>query len=298
MNYQDILQDRLDKIRQVIDQYGEENFFISFSGGMDSTVCSELVDMALPHNRIPRVFADTGIELQMIRSFVREKHLTDDRIVIIKPTKNIRQMLEEEGYPFKSKYHSVILDIYQRKGMESVSVRTYTQAEPPRSGIRKHTEHLCPNILKEQFQPEYGLRVSAKCCDRLKKDPIKKWQKENGKKYAILGLMASEGGQRESVKCLAFERDKLTAFQPLAVLNKEWERWFIDNYNIDICRIYYPPYNFTRTGCKGCPFNLKIQDHLDTLEKYFPTERKQCEIIWKPVYDEYRRLGYRLRKET
>lgn len=25
-------------------------------------------------------------------------------------------------------------------------------------------------------------------------------------------------------------------------------------------------------------------------------ERKQCEIIWKPVYDEYRRLGYRLKK--
>ena len=39
----------------------------------------------------------------------------------------------------------------------------------------------------------------------------------------------------------------------------------------------------------------KYGEELDTLEKYFPNERKQCEIIWKPVYDEYRRIGYRLK---
>lgn len=54
-------------------------------------------------------------------------------------------------------------------------------------------------------------------------------------------------------------------------------------------------YNFTRTGCKGCPFALKLQNELDTLEKFFPAERKQCEALWKPVYEEYRKLGYRLR---
>lgn len=33
------------------------------------------------------------------------------------------------------------------------------------------------------------------------------------------------------------------------------------------------------------------------MENLLPDERKQCEIIWKPVYDEYRRIGYRLEKE-
>ena len=33
------------------------------------------------------------------------------------------------------------------------------------------------------------------------------------------------------------------------------------------------------------------------LEKFFPSERKQCEMIWKPVYDEYRRINYRLKGE-
>jgi hypothetical protein len=33
------------------------------------------------------------------------------------------------------------------------------------------------------------------------------------------------------------------------------------------------------------------------MERLLPAERKQCEYIWKPVYEEYRRLGYRLRKD-
>lgn len=72
--------------------------------------------------------------------------------------------------------------------------------------------------------------------------------------------------------------------------------WLINEYNIEICNIYNPPYNFTRTSCKGCPFARNLQKELDTLEKYFPAERKQCEYIWKPVYNEYRRIGYRLNK--
>ena len=78
-------------------------------------------------------------------------------------------------------------------------------------------------------------------------------------------------------------------------LTEEWEEWFIKEFNIKICDIYKPPYNFTRTGCKGCPFALKLQNELDTLEKFFPAERIQCEAIWKPVYEEYRRLRYRLK---
>ncbi len=33
------------------------------------------------------------------------------------------------------------------------------------------------------------------------------------------------------------------------------------------------------------------------MEDYLPAEKKQCEYLWKPVYDEYRRLNYRLDNE-
>lgn len=51
-----ILFDRINIIRDVVNKYGEENFYISFSGGKDSTVLHYLVDEALPSNKIPRVF--------------------------------------------------------------------------------------------------------------------------------------------------------------------------------------------------------------------------------------------------
>ena len=74
-------------------------------------------------------------------------------------------------------------------------------------------------------------------------------------------------------------------------------RKLIKKYDIKLPEVYYPPFNFDRTGCKGCPFNIQIQHELDIMDKLLPQERKQCEIIWKPVYDEYRRIGYRLKKD-
>lgn len=68
-----LLQDRLTKIKSTIEKYGEENFYLSFSGGKDSTVLSALIDMALPENKIPRVYANTGIEYRMILDFVERE---------------------------------------------------------------------------------------------------------------------------------------------------------------------------------------------------------------------------------
>ena len=87
-----ILMDRVQKIKQIINQYGEENFYLSFSGGKDSTVLSALVDLAIPDNKIPRVYADTGIELDIIKDFVFKLKEKDERIQIIKPSKNIKKL--------------------------------------------------------------------------------------------------------------------------------------------------------------------------------------------------------------
>lgn len=68
-----ILEDRLGVIRDTIKKYGEENFYLSFSGGKDSTVVHHLLDMAVPGNKIPRVFSNTGIEYNAIVEFERER---------------------------------------------------------------------------------------------------------------------------------------------------------------------------------------------------------------------------------
>lgn len=285
-----LLEDRLQKIRSVINKYGEENFYISFSGGKDSTVLSALIDLALPGNKVPRVYVNTGIELNMIRDFVYEMQKSDDRIVIVKPKIPIKQMLEKEGYPFKSKIHSHCVFLYQNDPSKNMW-KGYIGTRPEHWRTK-----TCPKILKYQFTDENALKISDMCCVRLKEEPLINWAKQNKKDIAIIGVMMDEGGRRTKSSCLRFDGKKLKRFQPLVPVTKEWENWVIAEYKIAISDIYKPPYNFERTGCKGCPFAIKIQHELDVLEKYFPNERKQCEAIWKPVYDEYRRIEYRLKK--
>lgn len=291
--------DRLQKIENTIKKYGEDKFTISFSGGKDSTVLSALVDLALPGNKIPRVYANTGIELNMVRDFVFELAKKDNRIQVIKPSVPIKPMLEKDGYPFKSKNHAHIVERYNRIGMCD-SIHSYLGEGS--WGPKKQ----CPKKLRYQFTEEFKerLNVSDLCCLKMKEEPLKEWGKEHNRPIAIVGVMRDEGGRRENAKCLVFSGkakkdingipDK---FQPMSVLTKAWEDWFIKEYDIKLCDIYYPPYNFHRTGCKGCPFALHLKEELATLEKYFPEERKQCDLIWGPVYDEYRRLGYRLPKK-
>lgn len=295
MDNEFILQDRIQKIQQIINKYGEENFYISFSGGKDSVVLHNLIDMAIPDNKIPRIYSNTGIELNMIVDFVKELQKTDDRIVILTPSQNIKETLEKYGYPFKSKMHSTYVKKYQKGGLSYKSVRAYLQLENTLRGTPMY--RTCPQKLKYQFSDEFNLKISDACCIELKEKPIQKYIKENNKKYGILGIMKEEGGRRFDAQCLSFKAGKFNNFQPLVAITKEWEDWYIETYNVKICDIYKEPYNFRRTGCKGCPFALDIQKELDILEKYFPAERKQCEYIWKPVYDEYRRINYRLKGE-
>ena len=317
-----ILQDRLGVIRDTIHKYGEENFYISFSGGKDSTVVHHLVDMALPNNKIPRVFSNTGIEFKAIVDFV--KSLNDPRLVIIHPKKKVRETLEKVGYPFKSKLYSQNYAVYRRnkdaihreiekietnpklkedyeyihnlpKGVKAVIKFIYNLREREREIGESTFIGTFPNILRYQW--DLDMNISDKCCLEFKEKPLEKWEKENKKPYKILGLMREEGGRRAFTNCVVFRGNRLHSFQPLAKVTKDWEEWFIDQYNIQLCELYYEPYNFERTGCVGCPYSIRIQEELETLERVLPSARRQAEYLWQPVYEEYRRIGYRLKRE-
>ena len=283
-----ILYDRINVIRDIIRKHGEDKFYISFSGGKDSTVLHYLIDEALPGNNIPRVYADTGIEYNDVKAYVKELQATDDRIEIIKPSVNIKQMLEKDGYPFKSKEHSNIVRVFQNSGM-GLTVNRYLSGD---------CRNPCPQVLRYQFSDKNTLKISDKCCHRMKKEPFNTWMKANRKTVAMTGMMVSEGGQRARIQsCIITDKSgRLKKFHPLLKVSEEWEEWYIQERGIKLCKLYYPPYNFDRTGCKGCPYALGLQEQLEVMFTLMPEEYRQCELIWKPVYDEYRRIGYRLKK--
>ena len=288
-----LLQDRITKIRSVNEKYNlEDKSYISFSGGKDSSVLSKLFDLAIPGNSIPRVFINTGIEYNMIVDFVKDCKEHDERIIIIKPSQDIKHVLEKYGYPFKSKEHSQKVSYYQNGGLEKTVVDYLGRGD-------KKT-FTCPKKLEYNFTPEFTLKVSDKCCYKLKKEPADSWSSENKKPVAITGMRKNEGGIRRSIKsCTVFYDDEckeLKKFHPLLPVNDDFINWFIKSYNVNLCCLYSPPYNFKRTGCKGCPYSTDLKKQLEIMKNYLPAERKQCETIWKPVYEEYRLTGYRLEK--
>lgn len=283
--------DRIEMIRSVMQYVPDERAYISYSGGKDSVVLSHLIDEALPNNKIDRVFCDTGIEFQAIVDFVKEQQKKDHRIRIIAPKRNIKKMLEDDGYPFKSKLHSEYLERYQKSGLKTKSVRKYISTA---GGGRYH----CPKKLLYQFTDEFNLKVSQKCCYNLKKKPFARYAKEHGKTLTMTGIRSAEGGIREYQAdkhgCVFRNKDgTIYKFNPLSPCSDEFMEWYINSRNIELCKLYYDPYNFKRTGCKGCPYSINVAQELEKLEEFLPHEYKACETIWKPVYAEYRRIAYR-----
>jgi 3'-phosphoadenosine 5'-phosphosulfate sulfotransferase (PAPS reductase)/FAD synthetase len=319
------LEDRIAKIRAINEQYNLEKYgYVSCSGGLDSMVASALLDVALPNNKIPRVFMNTGIEYSDIVKFIKEVAKRDNRFIIRSSGVNIKQMQQKDGYPFKSKQHAHNMAIYRNNkelcdkylkeitnNKELLKDYDYIHNLPDGVktfikywfGIREREREICistkaiPNQLKYQITNEFKLKISDKCCYRLKKETFHEYEKESGRYIGITGMKSEEGGMRSVIKCTVFDdkSKKLKRFHPLLVVSKEWEWEFIKRYNIPICKLYYPPYNFERTGCRCCPFAQNLQEELNALYKLLPNDYKIAKQLWKPVFDEYIRIGYRLK---
>lgn len=85
------------RIREWVEEYGEDGVYVSFSGGKDSTVLLHLVRSIYPN--LQAVFCDTGLELPEIREFVR----TFDNVEWLKPKKTFVKVIEDDGYPLIGK---------------------------------------------------------------------------------------------------------------------------------------------------------------------------------------------------
>ena len=214
----------------------------------------------------------------------------DNRFVIWTVGKDIKKTLDRVGWPFKSKEHAQKLYEWKR-GCRSKSHRRYFRQEP--NGFSP-----CPHILMYQIQDDFDLNISHFCCHEFKKKPIKNYMKQSKREITLTGMMRTEGGQRTTLNCIVTDKDgSLKKFHPMAVCSTEWEDWYIKERSIKLSELYYSPFNFTRTGCIGCPFAKDIKQELETLSIVEPSEYKRASWLWKTVYDEYRRIGYRLNNQ-
>lgn len=68
--YNQIKNEAIRNITRVSGDYDEDEMFISFSGGKDSTVVDDLVRKALPHRIIKKIFGDTTLEFPSTYDYI------------------------------------------------------------------------------------------------------------------------------------------------------------------------------------------------------------------------------------
>lgn len=234
--------------------------YISFSGGKDSTVLLHLVRSLYPD--VPAVFCDTGLEYPEIRDFVK----TFGNVTWLKPEMSFNEIVQKYGYPIISKSVSHSLRQVMQQNLSEKYLNKLL------NGDEKGNAGKIPNKFK--FLLDAPFKISDMCCSKLKKEPFKKYEKESGN-IPIVGVMASESDLRmqswKKYGCNAFEMSNPQS-RPLMPWTESDIYDYIDEFNVEICKIYSMGY--TRTGCMFCGFgaHFKNDNRFKLMEKTHPKQ--------------------------
>ena len=264
--------------------------YVSFSGGKDSTVLLDLVRRC--HPDVPAVFIDTGLEYPEVRSFA----LSKENVVRLEPqmynrsTKQyeripFKKVIEKYGYPIISKEQSKF--IYEYRNTNSEALRNLRIVGKP-NGFGKIAKKWYP--LRDSDIP-----VSSKCCDVMKKYPIKRYEKETGRK-GYLGTLCEESKLRTSMwltsGCNAFDRIRPTS-QPLSFWNEQDILLYLKKFNIPYATVYgdivedengiLRTTGENRTGCMFCAYGIHMEEEPNKFQRMQKTHPKQWEFCMKPV---------------
>lgn len=214
---------------RIIEWYEHYNgqIYVAFSGGKDSTVLLDIVRRIYPD--VPAVFADTGLEFPEVRKFA----LRQENLVVVKPEMNFRKVIETCGYPIISKRTAETIEYGHKPG----SCRWK----------ELHGEIIMPNGKPSKFNCKkwcfllYApFKVSAKCCDIMKKRPMKKYVKKTGR-FPITATMAVESISRATVwmrqGCNAFN-NKSPISHPMSFWTEDDVLEYLYTYKIPYASVY------------------------------------------------------------
>lgn len=155
-----------------IDEYGEDGVYVAFSGGKDSTVLKHLVETYYPNVR--SVYADTGLEYPKIREFVK----SFDNVEIIKPKMNFKEVIIRYGYPVISKeVAQTVYEVFNSKSENKL--KSYRMSKLNGTLIDKNGNLSQYNMPQYKFLINSPFKISHKCCDIMKKNPFKQYEKKS-----------------------------------------------------------------------------------------------------------------------
>lgn len=232
-------------------------------GGLDSitlTVWLQSIGVDVP------AISVSGVEDKSIQKVHRALG-----VEIVKSYKSKVEVLNDIGFPVISKKIAGKIDILQHPTDKNKTVRhaiitgecgaqghfaKNSRMKLPQKWLRLFGGYENENENVNYQKPDF--LVSSDCCYWLKEKPCDDWAKEH-KSYPYLGMMASEGGQREEALvehgCNYYGKTTMRS-APFAIflrqdilrLAKEMDEWYHNNIDVFERRYYSQPYSKDKEG--------------------------------------------------
>lgn len=203
-------------------------------------------------------------------------------VTLIAPGKSKVEVLNEVGFPVISKKIAGRIDTLQHPTEKNKTVRhaiitgecgaqghyaKNSRMKLPQKWLNKFGGYENENEGVNYQMPDF--LVSNKCCLFMKEQPCDKWAKEHNSR-PFLGLMASEGGQREEALidhgCNYFGKTVIRSapFAPfmrndILTLALEMDKWYKEHLEIFAAAFHEQPYGKNKDG------SLKEYEPLDTI---------------------------------
>jgi len=268
------------RIRDWYENY-EGDVYVSFSGGIDSTVLVDLVRKEV--GRVPLVFVNTGLEYKEITEFVS----WFDDVVILRPEMSYREVIMEHGYPLISKETASKIRKL-RHGNLSERYRNYLLNGDERGSFGKLAD-------KWQFLLDAPFEISEKCCDIMKKNPILYYSKKTGR-VPYIGITQDEGFRRQHeynrTGCNVYDA-KYPKSQPLGFwTHQDILQYIVDNH-LPFCKVYgqilwdgskYVNTGVSRTGCVFCCMGCQMEAHPNRFERMKTDMYQLYDYCMRPIY--------------
>lgn len=288
------------RVREWYDHF-EGAAYVSFSGGKDSTVLKHIVDQM--YDDVPAVFVNTGLEFPEIQKFIYEikrgEHPEFNSDVQIQyPRIKFKQVLEKYGYPVISKDVADTVH-YARTCPNGVRYKKLFGTRLDKDG--KPSAYNCD---KYKYLYDAPFKISAYCCNVMKKEPAKKYSKETGR-MALIATMCEESRLRQTTwlhqGCNAFEA-KTPKSAPMSFWTEQDVLRYIRENNLPIASVYgevvETPQQTTmfdadvpvlattgakRTGCMFCMFGVHLEEHPNRFERMKTEHPKHYKYVMSDV---------------
>jgi len=263
-------------------------YYLSYSGGRDSHLLYWFLKVWLPKNDF-RMWLKYK-EIKIVSSNTRMEHpeilrrMIDFSDIVLLPELKPQEIKAKVGSPCFSKQQDDHINRYQKGSRAPSTMEVILGTKNDGKSMFKMNKQASSLLLSNDLH-----RVSPKCCDYLKKRPLKIYEKKSNTK-PIIGVRGSESLLRKAQYGNVTDSEEYSEacftntgkFTPLHDLDDVLFEKIYKKYGIPTPKLY----NYiSQTGCMGCPYgsysgHTKIE--LDLLPK---NKRKFIIDYFKESYD-------------